>query len=66
LVVCHCERVSERRVVKAVRSGCASLRAVCQETGAGQACGGCVSTLKKVLEHHTSHCNRTESPNEAA
>lgn len=66
LVVCHCERVSERRVVRAVRSGCASLRDVCRETGAGRGCGGCVSSLKRVIESHSSPASRTETPHEAA
>lgn len=52
MVVCHCARVSDRRIAKALRKGHSSMRSVCQETGVGQACGGCVSSVKRLIEQH--------------
>jgi bacterioferritin-associated ferredoxin len=66
MVVCHCERVTDRRVAKAVRAGHRSVRSVCEETGAGQACGGCVSSVKKLIEQHFRPNLCEENPHEAA
>ena len=66
MVVCHCERVTDRRVAKAVRSGHASLRAVCEATGAGRSCGGCVTSVKKLIEQHFRPATMKEFPHEAA
>jgi len=65
LVVCHCERVSHRKIAKAVRSGCFSLRTVCEETGAGRGCGGCVSSLRQLIEEHLTQVRTQEVPLEA-
>jgi bacterioferritin-associated ferredoxin len=54
VVVCHCERVSDRQVRSAVEGGCASLSAVCERTGAGQGCGSCLSSVKMILDQHSS------------
>jgi bacterioferritin-associated ferredoxin len=66
MVVCHCERVSERRIAKAVRSGCTSLGAVCRDTGAGQGCGCCVSSLRTLIEKHREPEPTRGTPHEAA
>ena len=66
MVVCQCERISHRRIAKAVRSGCASLRDVCQETGAGRGCGGCVSSVRRLIEEHAAARPAMEVPDEAA
>ena len=55
MIVCHCRVVSDRAVADAVREGAGSLGAVCRSTGAGQDCGGCVFSLKRlVCEHGTA------------
>jgi bacterioferritin-associated ferredoxin len=66
LVICHCERVSHRKIAKAVRGGRSTVRTVCEETGAGRSCGGCVSSVKKVIEEHLGPCPAMEVPDEAA
>lgn len=66
MVVCHCERISHRRIAKAVRSGCSTVRTVCEETGAGRGCGGCVSSVRKLIEEHLAPCPAVEVPDEAA
>ena len=37
-----------------ITAGCASLRAVCERTGAGQGCGSCLSSVKMILDQHSS------------
>jgi bacterioferritin-associated ferredoxin len=55
VIVCHCRVVTDRAVSAAVRDGARSLAAVCRSTGAGQDCGSCVFSLKRlVCEHGTS------------
>ena len=55
MIVCHCRVVSDRAVVGAVQQGARSVAAVCRSTGAGQDCGACVFSLKRlVCEHGTS------------
>ncbi len=54
MIVCHCRVVTDRAVGEAVRAGNGSLAAVCRSTGAGQDCGACVFSLKRlVCEHGT-------------
>ena len=55
MIVCHCRVVTDRAVAAAVRDGARSLAGVCRSTGAGQDCGACVFSLKRlVCEHETS------------
>ncbi len=49
MIVCHCRVVTDRAVVDAVRAGAASLGSVCRATGAGQDCGSCVFSLKRLV-----------------
>lgn len=50
MIVCQCQRVSDRKVAACVRKGCTSLREVCAAAGAGRACGGCVRGLRELLD----------------
>ena len=52
MIVCHCRVVTDRAVVDAVRAGAASLGSVCRATGAGQDCGSCVFSLKRLVCEH--------------
>ncbi len=55
MIVCHCRVVTDRAVTEAVRDGARSLAAVCRSTGAGQDCGSCVFSLKRIVcEHEAS------------
>ena len=55
MIVCHCRVVTDRAVADAVRDGARSLAGVCRSTGAGQDCGACVFSLKRlVCEHEAS------------
>ena len=52
MIVCHCQVVSDRAVADAVRAGARSLAGVCRSTGAGQDCGRCVFSLKRLVCDH--------------
>jgi len=52
VIVCHCRVVSDRAVADALRDGARSLAAVCRSTGAGQDCGACVFSLKRLVCEH--------------
>jgi bacterioferritin-associated ferredoxin len=52
VIVCHCRVVTDRQVVDAVSRGVRSLGGVCRTTGAGQECGSCVFSLKRLLCEH--------------
>jgi bacterioferritin-associated ferredoxin len=61
VIVCHCRVVTDREVAAAVRSGAGSLGGVCRSTGAGQDCGSCVFSLKRlVCEHGAALPARTQ------
>ena len=50
MLVCHCHAVSERRIRKAIRNGCASLHELAAGCGAGAGCGGCRPELAVILD----------------
>jgi bacterioferritin-associated ferredoxin len=52
VIVCHCGVVNDRAVTDAIRSGASTLAGVCRSTGAGQNCGTCVFSIKRLLCEH--------------
>ena len=52
MIVCHCRVVTDRAVAAAVRAGAGSLAGVCRSTGAGQDCGSCVFSVRRVMCEH--------------
>lgn len=52
MIICHCEVISEHAVVTALDDGARTLEQVCQMTGAGQSCHGCLLSLTQVLCQH--------------
>ncbi|WP_137122653.1 (2Fe-2S)-binding protein [Segeticoccus rhizosphaerae] len=52
MIVCHCKVVTDRAVGESIERGACTLGQVCRDTGAGQDCGGCVFSLKRVLVEH--------------
>jgi bacterioferritin-associated ferredoxin len=54
VIVCHCRVVSDRAVAEALRAGAGSLAGVCRSTGAGQDCGACVFSVKRLVCEHGS------------
>ncbi len=52
MIICHCEVISDDAVVAAINDGARTLEQVCQRTGAGQNCDGCIFSLEQVLCQH--------------
>jgi bacterioferritin-associated ferredoxin len=64
MIVCQCNRVTDRQIRRAVRDGAQTLRAVAQRSGAGLCCGGCHDDVRAVIEDERSRAetNRIELP----
>lgn len=61
MIFCHCAVVSDRQVAAAVDAGARTVAQVCRATGAGQQCGTCVFSVRRVLcEHQDSQNALTE------
>ena len=52
MIVCHCRVVTDRPSPTRVVRGARSLRTFCRATGAGQDCGACVFSLKRLMCEH--------------
>jgi bacterioferritin-associated ferredoxin len=52
VIVCHCGVVNDRAVVNAIQDGARTLAGVCKSTGAGQNCGTCVFSIRRLLCEH--------------
>ncbi|MDW3216274.1 MAG: (2Fe-2S)-binding protein [Ilumatobacteraceae bacterium] len=50
MIICHCERVSDRAVRNAVMAGAGSCVEVADRCGAGGRCGGCHESIQRVLD----------------
>ncbi|GAC1653320.1 MAG: NADPH-nitrite reductase [Gemmatimonadaceae bacterium] len=48
--VCNCNGVAKGDVVTAVRSGCRSLKTLCDATRAGTGCGSCKDLVRELLD----------------
>ncbi len=70
MIVCHCERVSKRKVTRAIHEGCTSLAALGRSTGAGRGCASCHPALRRLLEEcrgaESGEASREGSPHAAA
>jgi len=54
MIVCHCKVLTDRDVAAAIDTGARTVRQLCGATGAGQDCGGCVFSLKRLVCGHGS------------
>lgn len=52
MIVCHCQRVSDRQVEQCISGGCGSVEDLRRQTGAGAGCGMCIGSLKQLLARH--------------
>jgi bacterioferritin-associated ferredoxin len=50
VLVCHCRRVSDAQIASAVSAGAVDPRSVVRATHAGTGCGGCLQSLRAVIE----------------
>jgi len=51
-IVCHCEAVRERTIVKAIHRGAHSLSDIQTACGAVTDCGGCTQAVLDLLDRH--------------
>ncbi len=52
MIFCHCAVVGEADVARAVDAGARTVAQVCKATGAGQQCGSCVFSVRRVVCQH--------------
>lgn len=50
MVVCHCERVNDRTIRQLIDDAALSIDDVIAGCGAGGRCGGCRSTIERLLD----------------
>jgi len=54
VIVCHCHRVTHRRVLEVVQQGARTPAEVGRACGAGTSCGGCVRSVCEVIDQATT------------
>ena len=52
MIFCHCAVVGDREVSAAIDAGADTVASVCKATGAGQQCGTCIFSVRRVLCDH--------------
>ena len=52
MIFCHCAVVGDREVSEAIEAGAKTVASVCKATGAGQQCGTCIFSVRRVLCDH--------------
>jgi len=52
VIFCHCAVVGDREIAEAVADGATTVASVCRATGAGQQCGACIFSVRRVLCEH--------------
>ena len=52
MIFCHCAVVGDREVSAAIDAGASTVASVCKATGAGQQCGTCIFSVRRVLCDH--------------
>jgi bacterioferritin-associated ferredoxin len=66
LIVCHCHRVTEQRVLETLRNGARTRQDVERACGAGTGCGGCRQALDSIVEAAQScDCGAADCPRSA-
>lgn len=53
-IICHCEAIRERTIVKAIRHGAITLADVRSMCGAATSCEGCVDAVHDLIKHHAA------------
>ena len=52
MIFCHCAVVGDREVARAIEAGARTVAQVCKATGAGQQCGSCIFSVRRVVCQH--------------
>lgn len=67
MIICHCRVINETAIAAAIGAGADTLGRICQSTGAGQDCGTCVFSVRRLLcEHEGTQSVRTPEVSVAA
>jgi bacterioferritin-associated ferredoxin len=53
-IVCHCNVVRERTIVKAIKRGATSVPDIQALCDAGTRCGGCEPTIRRLIDEHAA------------
>ena len=61
MIFCHCAVVGDREVARAVDAGADTVAAVCKATGAGQQCGSCIFSVRRVVCDHQAQSQAPSS-----
>jgi bacterioferritin-associated ferredoxin len=62
VIFCHCAVVGDRQVAEAIDGGADTVASVCRATGAGQQCGTCIFSVRRVVcEHQAKSQVRTQA-----
>jgi bacterioferritin-associated ferredoxin len=56
MIVCHCQRVTDRAIRAAVRQGATTEEAIAEVCGAGACCGGCQPAVTEILSEERERC----------
>jgi bacterioferritin-associated ferredoxin len=65
-LICHCEAIRERTIVKAIRHGATTLADVRSICGAATSCEGCTDAVCELIERHAPERAMSSSPKLAA
>ena len=58
MIVCICQRVSDRDIERAVRSGCRSFEALQDQLGVATCCGACAEYARDAFDGHRIEIRR--------
>ena len=58
MILCHCNRVSDRAVRHAIADGAQTIDDITDRCGAGGNCGGCADALEALLMNAERAANR--------
>lgn len=62
MIVCLCNRVSDRDIDRAVRNGCASFEDLQRQTGVGTGCGSCLACTRDRFEQQCAGSPQASPP----
>lgn len=66
MIFCHCAVVGDRQVARAVEAGARTVAQVCKATGAGQQCGSCIFSVRRVVCQHVEAITAVQEVDVAA
>lgn len=61
VIVCSCRKVSDATIHNAIAAGAASIADVGRACSAGTRCGGCWSTIQRMIDEHHATASATST-----